>query len=551
MKKFLFLLTSLSLFFHLSQAQQQTIGIFLNTEDSFDGYTMFSPNNGTTTYLINNCGEMVHSWTSTQFVALTSYLGENGYLYRHGRLPGMQGENSPYIEVLDWDGNIIWSFSSMPEYGRSHHDFEILPNGNIVMIVHDERTQADVIQNGGNIADDILISEKLIEIEPDFETGEANLVWEWSVWDHLIQDVDADKPNYGVIADAPGRVDVNYISPITNNDWLHFNGVDYNAQLDQLVLSVSFFNEIWIIDHSTTSAEAAGSTGGNLGKGGDIIYRWGNPQVYDHGTAADQKLFFQHHPNWIPSDYPDGDKIIIYNNRAGEPFGEPYSAVNIIETPVDGNGNYTYDTGVAYGPENIDWTYTATPPTNFFSHIVSGAEQLPNGNVLICEGTSGRLFEVTQNMNTVWEYVSPIENQTGVVPQFTPLQNTSVFRTIRYAPDYSAFEGKDLTPQGYIEPGSTMTCTLYPNTTSNENLLESNLELRIYPNPAQDELYIETSESDLGLEITNSVGQVIDRIKIEQLKVKYDVSNLGNGIYFISIKNHQDQILDYQRLVKY
>ncbi|MGC8644373.1 MAG: hypothetical protein ACP5XB_31305, partial [Isosphaeraceae bacterium] len=60
-------------------------------------------------------------------------------------------------------------------------------------------------------------------------------------------------------------------------------------ELDQILLSVHSFSEIWIIDHGTTTAEAATHKGGRSGKGGDLLYRWGNPQAYRAGTAADQQ----------------------------------------------------------------------------------------------------------------------------------------------------------------------------------------------------------------------------------------------------------------------
>ena len=298
--------------------------------------------------------------------------------------------------------------------------------------------------------------ESIIEINPSTD----KIVWERHSWDHLIQDYDETKANYGMVSEHPERIDINYLPGITNPDWLHFNAVDYNATLDQIVISTPRFNEIWIIDHSTTTAEAASSNGGLYGKGGDLLYRWGNPQAYGQGTASDQQLFFQHDPNWIPDGYLDEGKIIIYNNRAGDAVGQNYSTVNIIQPPIDGSGNYIYNGG-AYEPLVPDWTYTASPPSDFFSRIISGAQRLRNGNTIICEGIRGRFFEVDPDGNTVWEYVSPVD-QTGVVAQGTTPDNRNVFRVLRYAPDFLGLAGRDLTPQGYIESGSTFSCTLYP-----------------------------------------------------------------------------------------
>ena len=102
---------------------------------------------------------------------------------------------------------------------------------------------------------------------------------------------DKSKANYGDVAAHPGahrhqlqrRRGIS--APIP--DWTHFNAVDYNADLDQIVVSLRNFSEIWIIDHSTTTKEAAGrEPAGESGKGGDLLYRWGNPRVYRAGTAA-------------------------------------------------------------------------------------------------------------------------------------------------------------------------------------------------------------------------------------------------------------------------
>src|SRR5205823_7110527 len=153
-------------------------------------------------------------------------------------------------------------------------------------------------------------------------TGEV--VWEWLIWDHLIQDHDSSKANYGDVAKHPERIDLNFgegegLAPLFaqkdgldklrsigyvrsppgrnqpyNPGWTHLNSVAYNPELDQIVLSALGFSEVWIIDHSTTTAEAAGHSGGRRGKGGGLLYRWGNPRAYRAGSNTDQQLFGQH-----------------------------------------------------------------------------------------------------------------------------------------------------------------------------------------------------------------------------------------------------------------
>jgi hypothetical protein len=441
---------------------QQTLGLFTNTPESFNGYTLFGPQDSKETYLIDNCGEKVHSWTSQYNPGLSSYLLDNGILLRTGRIPGIGG-GSGIIEMIDWSGNVIWSHSVTSTHGRQHHDIELLPNGNILLIVWDNRTQAEVTQAGSSTSNTFINSEQIVEIQPDLLNGGANIVWEWKAWDHLIQDADVTKDNYGLIANHPERVDINFLNH-NSTDWLHFNGVDYNDEFDQIIISVHNFSEFWIIDHSTSSLEAADTIGGTYGQGGDILYRWGNPQAYDQGTPVDQKLFLQHHTHWIPDSFSDAGKIILFNNQAGTPQGQNYSTVNIVELPADINGFYSY-TGGAFGPTNFDWTYQAPTPTDFYSNIISGVQRLENGNTLICEGVSGRFFEIDTNETIVWEYLNPV-NDLGPQSQGTIISDNNTFRCTRYAPNYPGLIGQTLTPQGYIETGSTFICNLYPGSVS-------------------------------------------------------------------------------------
>jgi len=511
---------------------QQTIGLFTNTTESLDGYTLFGPQHSTETYLINNCGEKVHKWSSQYLPGLSSYLMDNGTLLRTGRIQGMGG-GSGIVEMLDWNSNVIWSHSVSNSHGRQHHDIELLPNGNILLIVWDNRTQAEVIQAGSSTNNSSINSEQIIEIQPDLINGGATVVWEWKAWEHLIQDTDITKDDFGVVSNTPERIDINFLNH-NSSDWLHINGIDYNENFDQIILSIHNFSEFWIIDHSTSTTQASSSSGGTYGKGGDLLYRWGNPIAYQQGTITDQKLFLQHHTHWIQEGFDEEGKIILFNNQAGTPFNQNYSTINSVDLPVDSNGFYTYSGG-AYGPSNFDWTYQAPNPTDFFSNIISGVQRLENGNTLICEGVTGRFFEIDPNDTIVWEYVNPV-NDNGPQPQNSSITNNHTFRCTRYSPDYSAFVGKILTPQDYIESGSTFSCNLYSLSTTEENITQ-NL-IRIYPNPASNFININfenTNETQFDIEIFNLTGQSILKSKHIDSYTKINTQHFPEGIYFVTI----------------
>lgn len=189
-------------------------------------------------------------------------------------------------------------------------------------------------------------------------------------------------------------------------DWMHINSVAYNAELDQIMLSVHEFSEVWIIDHSTTTEEAATHVGGRGGKGGDLLYRWGNPIVYRSGTDVDQQLFAQHCAHWIDDGAPGAGNMLVFNNGSGRP-GENYSSVDEVVLPRSASGSYEKRKYLPFGPPEAQWTYCAPNKSSFFSMLISGAQRLPNGNTFICSGTQGLLFEVTPEGEVVWLYKHP------------------------------------------------------------------------------------------------------------------------------------------------
>lgn len=432
---FLFLLVNF-----YSIAQEQTVGLFFNDSRSFNGYTLFSPGPGTVTYLIDNCGRQVNSWVSSHRPNNSAYLLENGNLLRTCQTVPSQKLGGK-LEIFNWEGQIIWSYVFGAGYNL-HHDIKPLPNGNILIITNDSITPSQAILAGRipELINGFLLSEKIIEIEP-VGTDQINIIWEWSAWDHLIQDYDSESLNYGVVSDHFELLNVNYFAstgPNALTDWLHFNSVAYNSDLDQILISSRNLCEIYIIDHSTSTLEASGHTGGIYGKGGDLLYRYGNPMAYDRGDISDRMLFFQHDAHWIPNNCPDAGKISVFNNQI-----EPdRSAVCFFTPPTETPGFYTSPGNLAYRPDNFDWEYISA---DIYSPRISGAQQLPNGNVLICAGTPGKFYEVDTDGNQLWHYINPVTNS-GIVNQGETPSLNNVFKIERYAPDFAAFIGLDLIP---------------------------------------------------------------------------------------------------------
>ena len=406
------------------------VGESWDADESYTGYTLYTPMMSTETFLINNSGEVTHSWKSAHRPALSVYLLENGHILRTA-FPGYNprfwgGGIGGRVELFNWNGTKVWSFDYSTSDYCLHHDVEMLPNGNILMIAWEYKSAAEAVSKGRNpntLPYSQLWPDHLIEVAPLNGSG-GTIVWEWHLWDHLIQDYDPTKENYGVVQDHPELVDINYGGRILA-DWTHINSVDYNEEYDQILLSVLNFDEIWVIDHSTTTEEAAGHTGGRYGKGGDLLYRWGNPLTYQMGSESDQKLFNQHDATWITPGLPGEGNILIFNNGQGRP-GEDYSSVDEIVPPMTQNGTFVLLAGSAYGPNEVIWDYTAEKPTEFYAINLGGAQRLPNGNTLICNGPLGQFFEVTSEKEVVWTYVNQIPD---------PL-DSHVFKILRYGPEY-------------------------------------------------------------------------------------------------------------------
>jgi hypothetical protein len=547
--------------------QDRTVGLFLNdTNYAYKGYTLFAPKHNTMTYLINNNGEKVHEWTASTYEPGQSvYLLENGDLLRTCMLQGSLGTGGGEggrLEQYSWNDSLVWQMDYSTDHYTQHHDVRRLPNGHIIMLVVEKKTIAEAIAAGFNpnnfqpevLQKGYMLPDCLIEIEPTPPVG-GNIVWEWHVWDHLIQDYDPSKANYGVVSSHPELVDCDGDHRVLPLFWNHMNCVDYNPALDQVLMSVRGNSEAWIVDHSTTTAQSAGHTGGVHGKGGDLLYRWGNPLTYGAGNMNDQKYFEQHNVEWVKPDCPGAGNLTCFNNGVNR----GYSSIDEITPPVDLNGNYANTAGTAFGPSTLTWTYDATPPESLFAHDISGAQRLPNGNTLIDDGPKGKFMEVTSQGAIVWEYVNPTIN-TRTLCKYDSIPHdpthpeetlNSVFRVYRYAPDYAAFTGKTLPPQGPIE--------CFPVGMDSGQTPSPGIELfQNYPNPTSSGTLItfRLFEPDRTvLTVYDTYGRKVCILLDAMLspgsyEIQFDTDHFPPGIYFYTLISGDKALTKTMAVVK-
>lgn len=528
----------------IGQVPTPTVGLLLNTPEAFNGYTLFIGGQKKT-YLVNNCGELINNWESSFSAGSTVYLMPNGNLIRPIRIGSTNfngGGIGGGIEIVDWSGNLVWRYDYHENNEHhQHHDIEPLPNGNILILAWSYIDEETALASGRHNEGEVWPTQ-IVEVEP-LDINEANIVWLWNAWDHIIQDVDSGRLNYGNVFEHPELIDVNIGSGglqgnFRGADWLHCNSVEYIEELDLILVSSKYLHEIFIIDHSTSTAEAASNTGGNYEKGGDLLYRWGNPQNYGRGNTTDRKLKGQHDAIWLPKTDTSRAQIMVVNNGNK-------GTVDAWIPPINSKGFFAESEFAPYGPLDFNWSHEA----DIKSSIGCSARQMPNGNVLYCDAKTGLMEEVTLDFKEVWQYQNPV-NITGPVEQGIDISENGgggfgSFRAEKYAPGY--FDTiLNLTPKGVIELAPyESTCSLYvdkPDSiiTYNSTAQINHFKIEIFPNPASRWLYIANTNNLFNeLKLSKSNGQIV----IEQnFNTKVSVDMLSPGLYLLTLFGKQHKI---------
>ena len=406
-----------------------------------DYYTLFQNTGGSgDTRLIDSAGTVLHTWESNIFApsGTTAYLREDGLLLRSGQrgnipagfLPGSWGT----VQLVESDGTVVWEYTQQVARELTfHHDIKPVGNGNILVTVWEFLSAVEMEALGWEPVNGVngVWMEKIQELEPNLLDGSTTVVWEWAVENHLSQDLDPNRANFADVGEERGRVDINFNRGILSGDYFHISGIDYNAERDEIVLCPNNIDELWVIDHSTTTAEAATSTGGARGQGGELIYRWGNPQVFDfhNGSAEVGFLRRAHDPRWCVDPDTGETQLTVHNNdQVDNTSGFADSQALLLDLPLNESGNYVINDAETFLPEAPVVLYERDPADPFFSTAFMGsAQRLSNGNILITLALSRTLVEVDQAGQIVWE-------------EFINSDGNFIFKSQNYLVSYSGFQ---------------------------------------------------------------------------------------------------------------
>lgn len=516
-------------------------------------YTLYSTQNSTSAYLIDTNSTNFHTWTG-----LSGQTGYSSYILPGGTLlRTVKATNSTFtgggmcgrVQKVDYSGTLIWDYTYSTSTYCSHHDICPMPNGNVLLISYELKTATEVVQAGCN-SSLTMWPDKVVEVQPTGATT-GTIVWEWHLWDHLCQQDNATQNNYVTSTAAhPELFDINY-NPI-KEIW-HMNGIDYNPILDQIVVSAHNTDEFYVIDHSTTTLEAASHSGGRSGKGGDFLYRWGNADAY--GQTGNVNFNVLHDAHWVPEGCPNAGYLVALNNKG---ISNTISCVDQVSPPYNGY-NYSYTANTFYAPSAYNLRLTCTGGTS----NMGNSEQLPNGNSLVCLALSGTIYETDPSGTTIWTktvsgsvpqahryeacYVLNAAPSIPVISQNGNVLTSTSATTYQWYLDGAQIAGA--TSQSYSPSQSGtylvritdangcvyMYSAIYDFTyVTGVNEMAQTAELVVYPNPANDIITIRTNFSEnenVLLTVFDASGKIV--LQAENTST-LDLSALENGVYFIT-----------------
>jgi hypothetical protein len=387
---------------------------------AWNGYTVLSPLGTQAAIVIDMNGNVVKRWDG-----FNNSAGGPARVLPGGVIVAAVGNNPPRQEAAelvqkDFDGKVLWRFDhseqittngAMRWSTRQHHDWqrEDFPAGyyspgvnpgmgaNTLLLTHTNRVQPKV--STANLEDD-----RILEIAWD-----GKILWEWIASDHVDEfkfSPEARKAMAGASGANAAR---------GSFDWVHINSATYvgpNHWFDEG--DQRFAPNNVIISSREASFIAV------LARDGSIAWQMGPDFGASPELRAIRQIIGQHHAHFIPKGLPGAGNVMVFDNGGASGYGAPTS------NALNGTGIFARPTSrvLEIDPVTLKLVWSYTSPT-FFATNISGAQRLANGNTLVTEGPDGRIFEVTKEGATVWEYVNPLFTGTAARP------TNSVYRAYR------------------------------------------------------------------------------------------------------------------------
>ena len=404
-------------------------------EKCFNGVTLF-PAKGYGAVLVNMNGKAVHLWKDLQ--GMPNKLLPGGIVMGSSGVRDKQFSHQDQLDLLQvsWDGEIQWSFAQH-EYveddgyeprwiARQHHDYQRTGNpvgyyvpgmecqtnaGNTLILAH--RNAKKLRISGYELLDDCIY-------EVDWQ---GNKVWEWSALDHF-NELGLSEIEKNALCRNPNLRDcgkgdwahINCMSVIGPNKW--YDAGDERFHPDNIMMDSRDLNIIFIISKET----------------GKIVWQLGSDYSATRELRNIGQIIGQHHAHIIPKGLPGEGNLLVFDNGGFAGYGLP------SPTSKEGLKAYRRDFSrvLEINPTTLEivWQYTpaqaglARPfqAHYFYSPLVSSAQRLPNGNTFITEGCSGRLIEVTEDGEIVWEYINPYRDKKDGM--------NMIYRAYRYPYNY-------------------------------------------------------------------------------------------------------------------
>jgi hypothetical protein len=573
----------------------QTETRYWNESKCYNGYTLFGTRGKS--YLIDMEGHVVHTWN----------IGTNPRLTEAGTLLDAVGgnpSNQNSWKELDWEGKVVWQYTESRSNYHGHHDFAKIFNPKLgdstfIYIANKDLTAQQCLDAGCDPKNNYNGAQMDAIVEVN---RKGEVIWEWWFFDHVVQDIDNTKSTYGIIAENPGKIDLNLRGNPVKSDWVHCNALDFNEELDLIVIN-SVHGEFYVIDHGSTFLpnDAAGSIALASSSKGDFLYRFGDPAKYDQGdppsildnwekaTNGNKQIGGSHDIQWIKPGLPGAGNFLVFNNNQNLFELTPQSYIMEINPYLNSAGSNTGkfvnppDAGykVVNSPDKnlmkekknmskqIVWTFSSKNNTSFFSTIGSSAQRLQNGNTLVCSMNDGHFFEIEPNDTSItWEYINPMTRDgiKHVKKDNYPTYN-GVFRAYRYSSDHPALSGHDISSDktmtgfepSYFTESDFKTITLI-NEIENESKDPDSKLGQNFPNPFSSETTLEfelKENMQVSLIIYDISGnRVKSMINQKCTKGYYTLTWDGKlesgspaspGVYFYILKSN-DQIISKQMI---